>query len=199
MLQPAEYGGAEAHPREFAETVMRLASLDGSTRLGRRHRRRPPVGDGAVRPARAGGDLGRGPGDLDRLAVRTDGRAAAGRRRLRLQRALAVLLRHRPLRLDLPRRVPRRRGRSGRAAAAELPRDPAALRLRDRRGHLGRRRPARHGQQGRHRQGRVHPVVPGGPVLTDDGRLRAAGVRAAPTRRTACPSPRSSRSASPRR
>lgn len=31
MLQPADHGGAEAHPREFAETVMRLASLDGST------------------------------------------------------------------------------------------------------------------------------------------------------------------------
>ncbi|WP_300681835.1 acyl-CoA dehydrogenase family protein [Nocardioides sp.] len=31
MLQPAKYGGAEAHPRDFAETVMRVASLDGST------------------------------------------------------------------------------------------------------------------------------------------------------------------------
>lgn len=31
MLQPAEFGGAEAHPRDFAETVMRVASLDGST------------------------------------------------------------------------------------------------------------------------------------------------------------------------
>lgn len=31
MLQPAEHGGAEAHPRDFAETVMRIASLDGST------------------------------------------------------------------------------------------------------------------------------------------------------------------------
>src|SRR6478735_977229 len=31
MFQPAKYGGAEAHPREFAETVMRIASLDGST------------------------------------------------------------------------------------------------------------------------------------------------------------------------
>ena len=31
MLQPATHGGAEAHPREFAETVMRIASLDGST------------------------------------------------------------------------------------------------------------------------------------------------------------------------
>ncbi len=30
MLQPAKYGGAEAHPRDFAETVMRIASLDGS-------------------------------------------------------------------------------------------------------------------------------------------------------------------------
>jgi 3-hydroxy-9,10-secoandrosta-1,3,5(10)-triene-9,17-dione monooxygenase len=30
MLQPATYGGAEAHPRDFAETVMRIASLDGS-------------------------------------------------------------------------------------------------------------------------------------------------------------------------
>jgi alkylation response protein AidB-like acyl-CoA dehydrogenase len=31
MLQPAKYGGVEAHPAEFAEAVMRLASLDGST------------------------------------------------------------------------------------------------------------------------------------------------------------------------
>lgn len=31
MLQPAAHGGAEAHPRDFAETVMRIASLDGST------------------------------------------------------------------------------------------------------------------------------------------------------------------------
>src|SRR4051794_8426518 len=31
MLQPAEYGGLEAHPRDFAETVMKIASLDGST------------------------------------------------------------------------------------------------------------------------------------------------------------------------
>ncbi|MFA1551006.1 acyl-CoA dehydrogenase family protein [Actinomadura chokoriensis] len=31
LLQPKEYGGLEAHPREFAETVMGIASLDGST------------------------------------------------------------------------------------------------------------------------------------------------------------------------
>ncbi|MEV0089550.1 acyl-CoA dehydrogenase family protein [Saccharopolyspora sp. NPDC050642] len=31
MLQPARYGGAEAHPAEFAETVMKVASHDGST------------------------------------------------------------------------------------------------------------------------------------------------------------------------
>src|SRR5947209_16513566 len=31
MLQPARYGGAEAHPVDFAEAVMRIASLDGST------------------------------------------------------------------------------------------------------------------------------------------------------------------------
>lgn len=31
MLQPATYGGMEAHPREFAETVMGIAALDGST------------------------------------------------------------------------------------------------------------------------------------------------------------------------
>ncbi|SEG93467.1 Acyl-CoA dehydrogenase [Thermomonospora echinospora] len=31
MLQPAAYGGMEAHPREFAEMVMAAASLDGST------------------------------------------------------------------------------------------------------------------------------------------------------------------------
>ncbi|MFE9831338.1 acyl-CoA dehydrogenase family protein [Streptomyces halstedii] len=31
MLQPKAYGGLELHPREFAETVMRIASLDGAT------------------------------------------------------------------------------------------------------------------------------------------------------------------------
>ena len=31
MLQPAEHGGAEADPRDWAETVMRVASLDGAT------------------------------------------------------------------------------------------------------------------------------------------------------------------------
>src|SRR5512139_724052 len=31
MLQPKEYGGLEAHPAEFAETVMGIAALDGST------------------------------------------------------------------------------------------------------------------------------------------------------------------------
>ena len=31
MLQPATHGGYELHPREFAETVMDLAALDGST------------------------------------------------------------------------------------------------------------------------------------------------------------------------
>jgi 3-hydroxy-9,10-secoandrosta-1,3,5(10)-triene-9,17-dione monooxygenase len=30
MLQPKTHGGLEAHPREFAETVMRLAALDGA-------------------------------------------------------------------------------------------------------------------------------------------------------------------------
>lgn len=31
MFQPKKYGGAEAHPAEFAETVMKIASYDGST------------------------------------------------------------------------------------------------------------------------------------------------------------------------
>ncbi|QFG24459.1 acyl-CoA dehydrogenase family protein [Actinomadura sp. WMMB 499] len=31
MLQPAAHGGLEAHPRDFAETVMGIAALDGST------------------------------------------------------------------------------------------------------------------------------------------------------------------------
>ena len=30
LLAPVEYGGTRAHPAEFAETVMKLASLDGS-------------------------------------------------------------------------------------------------------------------------------------------------------------------------
>ena len=31
MLQPKTYGGLELHPREYGETVMRVASLDGAT------------------------------------------------------------------------------------------------------------------------------------------------------------------------
>lgn len=31
MLQPKAFGGLEVHPRDFAETVMKIASLDGST------------------------------------------------------------------------------------------------------------------------------------------------------------------------
>jgi alkylation response protein AidB-like acyl-CoA dehydrogenase len=31
MMQPTTYGGTESHPREFAEAVMKIASLDGST------------------------------------------------------------------------------------------------------------------------------------------------------------------------
>ena len=31
MLQPKEFGGLEAHPREFAETVMAVGALDGAT------------------------------------------------------------------------------------------------------------------------------------------------------------------------
>lgn len=31
MLQPKKYGGLEAHPREWAETIMKIAALDGST------------------------------------------------------------------------------------------------------------------------------------------------------------------------
>jgi alkylation response protein AidB-like acyl-CoA dehydrogenase len=31
LLQPRTHGGLEAHPREFAETVMKIASLDGAT------------------------------------------------------------------------------------------------------------------------------------------------------------------------
>ncbi|HEY0540241.1 MAG TPA: acyl-CoA dehydrogenase family protein [Actinoallomurus sp.] len=31
MLQPKTHGGLEVHPREFAETIMKIASLDGST------------------------------------------------------------------------------------------------------------------------------------------------------------------------
>ncbi|MEU5837546.1 acyl-CoA dehydrogenase family protein [Streptomyces diacarni] len=31
MLQPQAHGGLEAHPREFAETVMKIAACDGST------------------------------------------------------------------------------------------------------------------------------------------------------------------------
>ncbi|MBW4818676.1 hydroxylase, partial [Rhodococcus qingshengii] len=31
MLQPKEFGGLEAHPREFAETAMAIGAMDGAT------------------------------------------------------------------------------------------------------------------------------------------------------------------------
>ena len=31
MLQPKEFGGLQAHPREFAETAMGIGAIDGST------------------------------------------------------------------------------------------------------------------------------------------------------------------------
>ncbi len=107
MLQPAKYGGHEAHPADFAKAVMRLASLDGAT--------------GWV-----SGIVGVHPWEMAMCDSRVQeevwgeshetwiaspyaphGRAATGRGRLHLQRALAVLVGHRPLRLDLPRRLPR--------------------------------------------------------------------------------------------
>ncbi len=87
MLQPKEFGGLEAHPREFAETAMKLGSVDGSP-AGCGHRRCPPVGDGLLRPQGAAGGLGRGRRHLDCVAVRSDGCRGAGRRRLHPQRPL---------------------------------------------------------------------------------------------------------------
>ena len=104
LLQPLEYGGYAAHPRDFAEAVMAVAALCGSTGwvcgVGGVHPWELAFADPPVQDE-VWGDR---PRHLDGLAVRADRHRESGRRRLHPQRALAVLLRHRPLRLDLSRR-----------------------------------------------------------------------------------------------
>ena len=171
LLQPKQYGGFEAHPREFAETVMDLAALDGAAGwicgVVGVHPWELALADPGSR--RRSGATTRTPGSPRR--TRRWG-CAARRRRVRLQRPLAVLLRHGPLRLDLPRRHARRRRRQRRRPPVHAARDPAPLRLRDRRGLLGRRRAQGNRQQGRHR-----PATPSCPAT---GSCRRQGLRRDP-------------------
>ena len=103
LLQPAKYNGYEVHPREFAETVMATASLDPAAGWINGVVGVHPYQLAYADPRGGRGDLGQRRGHLGRLAVRTAGGGQAGRRRLHLQRPMAVQLRHRPMRLDHPR------------------------------------------------------------------------------------------------
>lgn len=72
MLQPTDFGGYAAHPRDFAEAVMAVAKHCGSTGwvcgVGE-----CTLGDGADGPPAASRDLGRGPRHLDRVPYAAQG------------------------------------------------------------------------------------------------------------------------------
>ena len=104
MLQPKEHGGMEAHPREFAETVMRMASLNPSAGWVHGIVGVHPVATRVRRSQGAAGDLGIRSRHLDGIAVHARRYVHPHRRRLQVLRSLAVLLRYRPLRLGIPRR-----------------------------------------------------------------------------------------------
>ena len=146
-------------------------------RLDRRRGRRAPLPVGLRRSEGRRRGLGRRRRHLDGLAVRAAGRGQAGRRRLHLQRPLAVQLGHRPLRLDHPGRDARRRRRHAVDAAADAAHDPAAQGLRDRRGLVECGGAARNRLQGRHRQGRVRADLPDHGRDEGDGRHRPARGR----------------------
>ena len=104
LLQPKKYGGLEVHPREFAETVMATAALDPAagwiTGVVGVHPYQLAYADPRVAEEVWADDID----TWVASPVRAAGRGQAGRRRLHLQRPLAVQLGHRRLRLDHPGR-----------------------------------------------------------------------------------------------
>ena len=147
-------------------------------RLDRRRGGRASLPAGLRRPEGRRRDLGRRRRHLDGVPVRAAGRGQTRRRRLPLQRPLAVQFGHRPLRLDHPGRHARRRQGHPADAAADAAHDPAAQGLRDRRRLVECGGAARNRLQGRHRQGRVRAELPDHGRDQGDGRHRSAGGRA---------------------
>ena len=94
LLQPKQYNGFEVHPREFAETVMAVASLDPASGWICGVVGVHPYQLAYADPRVAGRDLGHRHRHLGGLPLRPAGRRHAGRRRLHLQRPMAVQLRH---------------------------------------------------------------------------------------------------------
>ena len=169
LLQPKEHGGLEVHPREFAETVMATASLDPAAGwvngIVGVHPWQLAFADPRVQ--RRSGATTSTPGwprrtrhgALRRRSTAATSSTAAGS-------SLPA-----PTHCDwifLGAMVGDKDGKPG-DAAADAAHDPAAQRLRDRRGLVGRRGAARHRLQGRHRQGRLRPRLP------HDGRRRGHG------------------------
>ena len=161
LLQPKQYGGFEAHPREFAETVMAVASLDGAAGwicgVVGVHPWQLAFADPKVREEVWGADDNTwmaSPYAPTGIAVPTDGGYL-------VQRPLAVQFRHRPLRLDFPRRTAGQSRRQHRRPADHAAHDPAAQRLPDRRRLLECGGAEGDRLQGHHRPRRLRAVVPG--------------------------------------
>lgn len=165
MLQPVRYGGAEDDPVAFYEVIRAISGACGSTGwvaaiLGVHSWHVGLFADEAQHEVWGAARTPSSPRPMPRSA------AHPGRRRLRGERALVVLVRLRVRVLGAARRARRRRGGpSGRLHDGARPED----RLRDPRG-LGLDGPARHRQR-RHRRGAG--VRPGAPR---DAQLRAGAA-----------------------
>ena len=180
LLQTKQYRGFEAHPREFAETVMATAALDPAAGwivgVVGVHPYQLAYADPKV-PAEIWAD------DVDTwmaspYAPQGVARPVDGGAWLHLQRPLAIQLGHRPLRLDHPGRDARQRTGHTVDAAADAAHDPAAQGLSDRRGLVECGGAARNRIQGRHRQGCVRPDLPDHGRREGNGRHRSTRGRA---------------------
>jgi len=78
LLQPKQYNGFEVHPREFAETVMAVASLDPASGWICGVVGGTPIPTRLCRSAGTGGDLGRRHRHLGGLPLRPTRRRHAG-------------------------------------------------------------------------------------------------------------------------
>ena len=106
LLQTKQYQGFEVHPPRVRRDRDGHRGAGPGRRLDRRRGGRASVPVGVRRPEGVCRDLGGRCRYLDGFPVRAAGRGQTGRRRLHLQRSLAVQLGHRPLRLSGPSSSP---------------------------------------------------------------------------------------------
>ena len=168
MLQPAEFGGYEADPRDFLAAVMEVGhscpSAGWVCGVVGVHPWELALNDERLQEEVWGDD----PDTWMASPYAPMGTATPGRRRLHGGGPVELLLRDRPVRLGGARRHGARWRHRRRAVHA--PRDAAPRRLRDRRRLVEGHGPRGHGQQGRGRARRLRPLLPDHRRGEGDGR-----------------------------